>query len=488
MSYGKKISSTTARHHATPPAPPGLPPQQRTRKKPPTYTLDPMSSYTGPTYTHINWDNPTTHTAATHLAHQLTTGGSTFQLLSMPPGFGKTAIAIKTLALIQHHHAPVPHIIITSKSILAQHGWHATIASWNTHHPDNPIRPIIMDTFDRFSRILAHPHSFTDITHRLTAGGILVLDEAHSYKNPTSKRSKMLQKIPTIRTLGLSGTPLDNNIPFDAASYLIRAGYYRNKSDFMRKTQLNLHLDEWSQPDIYNPDGTINDAVWPAIHTVKEQLSHVIYAPDVTTVAADMPSATRHLIHQPMSRKMEEDLSELTHAYTSRMFDSVMDYYHAFITRLYGGPERANMVADIATKDTVCQPLIFFTNTSVRDGLVNEFTRRGIDIQIADGAHPMSTVNPRMDTPILIQYQAGGVGVEFPRSTATIIAQNHGSYSAVTQALGRNVRRGMDHNVDHYFIATDHPFDYTIMDRVEKRQELSQSVMADIAIQASGLA
>ena len=50
---------------------------------------------------------------------------------------------------------------------------------------------------------------------------------------------KQLQKFGNFKKLGLSATPLTNDVIMDSASYLIMGGYYKNKTAFMNESGLN---------------------------------------------------------------------------------------------------------------------------------------------------------------------------------------------------------------------------------------------------------
>ena len=90
----------------------------------------------------------------------------------------------------------------------------------------------------------------------------MILDEVHRIKlagnGKISKRSTMILKLakqPFITTvLGLSATAFSNSY-LDVAPYLVMAGYYRNKTEFLRK-----HIkkyDKYRQPVVTDDMGRI---------------------------------------------------------------------------------------------------------------------------------------------------------------------------------------------------------------------------------------
>ena len=494
MDYGTKMALQRARkkqaakNDATPPEKP-----RAASTQPPKCTEYPLRKKRKEPITPapIDWDNATTDHASDHLTRALDRDMPKLQLLSMPPGFGKTAVAVATAGKIQQKsdHTTLPLIVITASSILKKGGWQATIASWNKDHPDNQLDPLIMDTFERFSKMLAHPDTLKNIVRTMRKDGLVILDEVQAYKNPVSKRSKQLQKIPHLKKVGLSATPLDNNVPIDAASYLIMAGYYKNKTRFMEETRLSSYLDYWGDPDVYDDNGHISTDLWPEYEDIKKKLSSVIYAPDVTSVARDMPHVDNHLIrlNTAGNDQLGEHVTSLANAYKKRYFDSVTDYLLALTQRIYTDPDRLDHICSIVSDPETTQPLIFYHHTVVKDAILDRFREEGISWQEVSGQSSIHKVDDDNPDPIVIQYQSGGVGVEFKNSNTSIFAQNQGSYSQMRQARGRNTRRGMQHKVHHYWLLSTQAYDQVVFNRVQKREELSQETLEEIALMAGGV-
>ena len=113
----------------------------------------------------------------------------------------------------------------------------------------------MIETPDRFSSILDNSETFKKVIKELDKDSLIILDEVHNYKTPTSKRSKKLQKIPNIKKLGLTATAISNNMVLDGCSYLVMDGQYKNKTDFFRQSDLNRRIGFWNEVLVYNEDG-----------------------------------------------------------------------------------------------------------------------------------------------------------------------------------------------------------------------------------------
>ena len=57
----------------------------------------------------------------------------------------------------------------------------------------------------------------------------------------------------------------------------------------------------------------------------------------------------------------------------------------------------------------------------------------------------------------------------------------------LVQAQGRNVRRGMGHDVIQYHLLADCAFDREVFERVRKAEELSDAMLNEIAVETLSL-
>ena len=424
---------------------------------------------------------------AQSLIDRFDTGESRMQLLKMPAGYGKTSTTVATLGKMQEEFArELTFVVLASPAIVKSNNWQKTIAEWNVSHPDNKLRPAVIETYTRFSNILHDPKGLKEFISLVGSECVIVIDEVHNYKNPTSKRSKMLQKVSSFKKIGLSATPLTNNHVLDGASYLIMGGFYANKSRFMTETGLDKRLDQNFGLAIYDPDTRrVDEGIWPAYSDFKDQLSKVIFAPSVESVDSDMPNVTSHLIQIDSSEELHYDILSLGKAYRARMFDTATEFMNAVSDRVFTDENRLNALDEILDGADVKQPLIFYQHNAVRDAIAERITSQGGSYQELSGQSSIDSIDHDSDDPILIQYQAGAAGVEFKNSNTSVFYENQYSYINFTQAQGRNVRRGMSTQISHYFIVADELFDSEIFDRVRSHEEVSNEVLEDLALRSA---
>src|SRR5699024_5454003 len=189
----------------------------------------------------IDWNDESTLKNSSDLASMLTTerqDSTSSALLSMGTGTGKTSSAVSTIGKLQHDlNKTIPFIVTSKSNIINGRGWQRTIKQWNVDHPDNQLHPVLIESVDRFANICTNAKSLKKVIDQLDIkDSVIICDEVQLYKSSTSKRSKKLQKLSSIKKLGLSGTLITNDAVFDMGSYLILTGFYNNKTDFIHRT------------------------------------------------------------------------------------------------------------------------------------------------------------------------------------------------------------------------------------------------------------
>lgn len=439
-------------------------------------------------YDYIDWEDESTEKHSEYIRYKLHDEKYNAQLVKMPPGSGKTAIAIKSIAKMQEDLCEeIPFIVITTSQVANDLGWHRTIAWWNECHPDNQLRPLIITTVDKFKSLCKHNKSKTKLMRMMTKHSVLVLDEVHKYKNPTGERARQLQKFSAFKRIALTATPLTNNQIMDIISYLVIGNFYRNKSDFMKKSNLIDHVGKWGKLNIFDEEGMVNTFIWPYYNKMLEKWGSMLYRPDIDMRSLDMPDIVQHVVQLPFNRELDDDMRSLRSAKTKRMFESYTDYFMEVVKRLHDDEQRLNKLLEIIQKDDVIQPLIFYSNVVVKESIERKLKDEGINYQIINSETNASEIDKQSDNPILIQYQSGSEGIELKHSNTSIFYQNQYSYATFEQAKGRNRRRGMKGDVHHYNIIADNAFDEQIYNVIKDRSELSEKMIQDAFEKAMSL-
>lgn len=497
VSYGERIARQRARTKAQRDEEAAQKEQvPRTRRAPstPTVNLYPMRDESYDAMPGIDWSRASTTSISSELVTRLLDidEAPLGHVLNMPAGTGKTAVAVKTIGTLQERSGGHLRVaLIIPPGILKKNGWQKTITSWNEAHPDNQIDPVIIDTPTRFTRMLEDKQSLVQVAKALGTDprhSLIVIDEVHGYKSPTSKRSKHLQKLNHVRRLGLTATPLSTNIPIETGAYLIFGSYYRNKTHYMDATGLGRRVGyRPGELLVYDNNGRISTALWPEYKEVSRQRREMFHVPDVKLELADMPNVDSELIQLPYDADLESDISSLGDAYNKRMFDSATDFCLAVIERINHDETRLDKLIELVKKHENEQPLVFYQHSSVRDAIMARLDKEGIGYQEISGRTQIEDVDFDDSSKVMIiQYQAGSEGIELKKSKATVFFENQTSPLILQQTRGRNVRMGSTGDVSHYYLLANTWFDDKVFTRVEQNEELTQEILEEIALEAAG--
>ena len=451
-------------------------PRTKKARKTPEIEWFPMKWYLNTDTTlHIDWD--ANEDIARELAERELTSVN-LQILTAQTGGGKTSIALSTIGILDR-----PFIVLVSRAILEGGGWQNTICDYNKHH-EKKLNPYMITTYDKFSNILADGKSRVEFKRKFPQDGIIVIDEIHNYKNPTSKRSQKLQLISKYKRLGITATPLTNDMLMDMCSYLVIAGNYTSKNNFVQTYHLDRMKDEYNRIDVYNDDGTVDLRRFPEYPLILEQMAKVIYRPTIHISDSEMPDLITEVIQLPQSEELDADMRSIAKANRDRMYSTPTEMRLIMQERITCDKERVSKCLDLIDQDFVKQPLIYFQHLTTLDVLCIMLESKGIDYQILDGRNPMSKIDRDADTPILVQYRAGREGIEFKNSNTTVFFENQDSFIALEQAKGRNRRRGTTGTVHHYMLVSDNAFDQEVFERIQNKEELNPKTLDEIAEQA----
>lgn len=446
--------------------------------EPPIYWNPPLGERC---YDYINWSDDTTINCSNHVIDKFKTNNHL--LLCMPTGTGKTAVAVNTLGEIQKkQNKKLKFAIISTSKIVSGQGWEATINSYNKSHPNNQLEPTILTTIDRFSKICQHKKSRSKVQMEFLQDSFIVLDEVQKYKNPVGKRLKSIVKLKNIKFLTLSATPLTNNRILDSVSYLMLDGQYNSRNDFYNRTNLMPFVgDDGTTLCIFDDDGRVNEVLWPYYPQYLKELARIIYIPSINMKNLYLPSITNHIEIMPFVDELEADVRSLAYARKKRMFDTYKDFEMEVMVRINTDKARLSKLLEIVQDEEVKQPLIFYLNDDVRKAIQKLFDDHKIQYVVINGQEKFNPEDADRNVPFIIQYQAGSEGIEFKNSNTTIFYQNQFSYNSLIQGIGRNVRRGMGGEVNHYYFIADNFFDQQLYEKLQSYIELNNEELSKIS-------
>lgn len=407
-----------------------------------------------------------------------------FILLTPKAGVGKTFITIHSMGLLpggQNAH----FMIFGPKAKVLDLSWEASIEGYN-----NVKGTQMTYTTNTLDFIKNHPDIVANIIDEHVANGqpiVVVLDEVHLAKNPTSKIGKAIAKLSLNENvsamIGLSATPYSNSY-MDTVGYLVWNQYYKNKTDFI-KQQIKF-FDDYRQPMVKDNQGNIDrtlfndpDAIdkYLSEFTVDDQLDKSPLPPasfEERTFDLNNDKSIKYV--DPAFIEFGEDRPRTQRGnYNAVKNKFYRDGYYESATKataveremIANITQRAQILIDILTEirySTDPHPvLIFYQNNSeleaIQQIISNEPKLQPTKINIVNGKQKDLEDVDDPHTVVLIQYKAGGAAIEFPHAYSSIYYMPTYSYENYEQTLGRNRRNGMTHPVKYYKIIANNTLD-----------------------------
>ena len=373
-------------------------------------------------------------------------------ILTVKTGGGKTYGAIHTFGSIMPN---ATLLVFTTAKIVKSKQWERSVKDYNQVMHTN--LKIICTNYDK----LVSQKSINDIYQRLRLihfqQVVLILDEVHRIKlagnGKISKRSTMILKLakqPFITTvLGLSATAFSNSY-LDVAPYLVMAGYYKNKTEFLRK-----HIkkyDKYRQPVVTDDMGRITRDAFYFPEIIDAEIKSISVYVDTSQYKPLV-----HTYHEyfKLNRDERHLYNMIAEAYRNKEYEypiqARMDQERMLAQAIPTQKDiyligLINMQTQGIFNHLVTPILIFYQYTSVcihlRNLLHQNFPNRQI-VMINGRAKVSNDVlkkPPADDAIYLVQYEAGGEGLDWQWSNISIFYESPVRYEKFVQAKGRNVR------------------------------------------------
>lgn len=364
-------------------------------------------------------------------------------LVNVGTGGGKTFMAIRAAA---KNIPNVNLLVLTTKKQVDAHHWEDSIDSYN-----QVMNTKITYDVTNYEHVRMPKHwkpvaeKITKITDRPT---ILILDECQRMKGYTSSSTaksiiafSRLDNV--IRTIGLSATLASNSI-LDACNYLILAGLYKNKTQF-----LNRHVkvfDDHFQPVVKDWKGNISSKMINEYDYLVSAIDHI-----TVTIDTEDKVPPRHGWQRVFTydKDTQKEYRQIIKDYKLGVYDSVQtalmaerefvathcEQRNKYLKQLITDPNRPNTPV-----------LIFYQYNIERERLIDFIQKELPDYEIkiiAGNVKKVSMAKPsNPKTLFIIQYRAGGEGLNAPWSRFTIFYSPTNSYQDFKQAQGRNRRAG----------------------------------------------
>lgn len=454
----------------------------------------------------IDFSHKNTRNIAISLYKRMTENNYKYQTLTLFTGFGKTAISVATAGLFAvRFKQDINVFIVAPRTKLDDGSWEYTINEYNkiAKYKLNILdksTPQGLDIANKNDRLLkrdikAMPEKkrnklkflkeWKEATNETPT--VFLIDEVQMFKNPTTNRSKALKKLMTNGIgLGITATPMSNGLLEDGVSYLIFNGFYDSKNQFEKQHIPRGMYDEYYKPDVYTKDHEIDPNRFINLPLFEDRIKQTVYAPKVE-VDFKMPNTQAHTVAYDLSPQTIYNMRKIHLDYKQRRYDSYMGYLSDLRRAIGSDLSHARQLAKIILANPGRQPLIFYATNAELEAIQYTLQQIHVDYKTING-HPDSDKVQDIDhsfknQAIIIQYKAGGAGIEFKNSSMTIFYGLQHSWEDTEQAMGRNVRRGMDNDltIDHLFLVATNPYDVKVFESLERKESFSERLLIGLA-------
>lgn len=297
----------------------------------------------------------------------------------------------------------------------------------------------------------------------------VIIDEAHKIKNSTSKQGMGAWRLCLATTRGysfLSGTPMSKWA--DAVNYAKITGLVKHKTEFYRNFVIEQPSYAHKGKDIvgYRNEETLVEW-WKSI-------SLRLRAEDCIELPA------KQIINSVLTIKRAEYISMMKTRMTKdgEPLDSSPKLNWALRKYAEVAPEKLSWVVEKV--EGLPNALIFANTIEGIETLSDKLKKAGIKHGLYCGKKKDKFEDHNV---MIVQYQAGGTGLNLQKYSTTIFLSPTYSFIDYTQAIGRTYRNGQTKKCVFYHLIAG----MTIDSEVYKKLEKGQSFDANLSIEQNNL-
>lgn len=420
-----------------------------------------------------------------------------FTLLADEPGLGKTATTITGADLAQ-----AKRILVSCPAVVREH-WAREFCRWQTVPrsievcPGSPKGPPKDDVFICSHASLVSPEAL----QRLAAKGtydLIVLDESHEFRTLAAKRTMNLYGENGLWRFGkqivaLTGTPIVNSAadlyPLFHALLAFRVPPGTGWWEFCR-TYTDLRsdgYDGWKPTGIKDPQGLAALLKPFLIRRTLESAGVQLPPLSVDWVAVPVPQAA---MTQAMAglENWTPDLLRLKLEEQDELRDAAISRVRKAIG-LAKSPSIAEHLLALL-RSGVGPVVVFFQHTDVRKGIYESLCAAGHSkVSWIDGTVTRRQLaaaeswfqNGKIDV-LLVQTQAGGMGLTLTRANQVVVAELPWTATALWQAIKRVHRLTQGRSVDAKILLANQCWIDQIMAQVVWKKHQSAKAFLDLLV------
>lgn len=413
-------------------------------------------------------------------------------ILADDMGLGKTLQTIASLVAIPKNR---PHLVVAPTSLVFN--WQAEITKFTPHlnvinayskqFTQNDLHQVDI-VIASYGTVAAREQVFTQIKW-----DTLILDEAQKIKNSNSNISKIMKQLQTRHKIGLSGTPLENNLSeIWSLFHVLQPELLGSQSNFKKLFEQNT-----SSKECFNGVETLKKRIQPFIlRRLKEH--HLSNLPK--KIELNCPVYLYPQERQKYDRLRMEAiayLAEVAQPESQNSSTKVLQYLQMLRTwccipnqidpswTAASSKETAFIELFLSLYEKERRCLVFSQFPRFLNKLQTQFNKEQIPSFLIDGntstTDRESQVNRFQNgerSLFFISLKAGGVGLNLTGADSVIHLDPWWNPALEDQASARAYRIGQDKNVSVYRFFCPSTIEEKILNLHSKKRDLATSVLA----------
>lgn len=305
-------------------------------------------------------------------------------------------------------------------------------------------------------------------------GWFVVYDECHYIKNPTSQRGKAGMKLSQASThfLLLSATPSANGW-IDTINYMIMFGYYKNKTQFLKKHAIyeDMYVGR-PRPVKIVSDFTDQDKLKEIYQSFSIKLSK--------DEALDLPPLVFETVNFKRTKEYKTIEKDRVLSINGEeiLYDSISKLQHGL--RYYANQKDKLKYSEMLAESTSENIIFFYYYQEEKEQLKKIMKKlKKTVFEVSGQATKLPEKNEWEDlsnSVTLVQYMAGSAGIELQYANIVVFYTPTYSYQDYEQSLGRAYRNGQTKKVTVYRYITKDTIEQAVYGALKNKKDFTEEL------------
>lgn len=304
----------------------------------------------------------------------------------------------------------------------------------------------------------------------------LMLDESSYVKNEKSKRTKFILKMKPTNVVLLSGTPVGGKYE-ELWSQCNLLGWNISKKEFYKKYIVTKRIDIGGFP----VDLIVG---YKNVENLKQKLREhgaVFMKTEEVITLPEVINTTINIKNTPLYKKFS-DTRLIDTPETGELVGDTTLTYLLYLRQLCGAFNKHKLSAlEDLLESTNDRVVIFYNYNNELDALLEICKRLKRPVSQINGAcKDLTAYEEQPDSVVLVQYQAGAMGINLQKSSKLIYYTLPQSSELFEQSKKRIHRLGQSSTCFYYFLIVEKSVEQKILETLQKRKDFTDRLFKQI--------